>query len=174
MQLDEFVDFVRDCVEPRKRPELAIKKWHKTVLVGSKKCGKKQKEKQPLKKKSESLSRKQFSDLGLYTVPTRAIKYQDMLPLHELWLQYIFNHLKVFITQHNGHNRIPDVYDSNYDAFSKALVKSDFHGAMITVIGSNNPTMVNKMGIIIMDTKNTLKIVSKDDRVRSKLFKLSC
>lgn len=166
-QLDQFVDYVTDLVEPQKRADLHLKRWHKTALLGTKVRTQDQKKKHKTKAKSKQLSRSQLSALGLYTLPTKALKYADMLPLHDLWLEYIFNHLRMYLTTVNDQNVVPNVYDSNYDAFSKALVKSEFHGAKITVIASCNASVVGQTGIVAMETKNTFKIVGQDNRIRS-------
>lgn len=168
-QLDEFVDYVTDLVDPPKRPDLNLKRWHKTSLVGTKVKTQRQTKKKRSKTKSKQLSRSELNKIGLYTLPTRGIKYADLVPLHELWLEYIFSHLRMYLTtMPDGRYVVPGVSDSNYDAFSKALVKSDFHGARITVIASCNATMVGQTGIVAMETKNTFKIVGQDNRVRSK------
>lgn len=157
-----------DLVEPQKRTDLQLKRWHKTALLGTKVKTQAQKKKKKAKAKSKQLSRSQLNELGLYTLPTKGLKYVDVVPLHDLWLEYIFNHLRMFLTTVNDQHVVPNVYDSNYDAFSKALVKSDFHGAKITVIASCNASVVGQTGIVAMETKNTFKIVGQDNRVRSK------
>lgn len=167
-KLDEFVDFVKDLVEPKKRADLSLKKWHKTVLTGTKIKPLKKKTKHKTKKRSKTLTRKQFNELGMYHLATKTINYADLVPLHELWSEYFQKQLEPHITKHgNGRLTVPEVYDNKYDAFSKTLVKSDFHGAKVTVIASCNPSLVGQMGIVAMETKNTFKIVSEDNRVRS-------
>lgn len=73
----------------------------------------------------------------------------------------------MYLTTVNEQHVVPNVYDSNYDAFSKALVKSEFHGAKMTVIASCNASVVGQTGIVAMETKNTFKIVGQDNRIRS-------
>lgn len=62
----------------------------------------------------------------------------------------------------------PSVEESSYDNFSKTLVKSDFHGAIVTVTRSRCPSLVGVNGIVAMDTKNTFKVLGKDNKLRSK------
>lgn len=167
-KLDEFVDFVTGLVEPKKRADLSLKRWHKTVLTGTKIQPPGKKIRQKTKKKSKTLTRSQFAELGMYNLATKSIKYADLLPLHDLWSQYFEKQLQPFIIKHeNGRLSVPEVYNNKYDAFSKTLVKSDFHGAKVTVIASCNPSLVGQTGIVAMETKNTFKIVSEDNRVRS-------
>lgn len=169
-KLDECVDFVKGLVEPKKRADLSLKKWHKTVLTGTKIKPLKKRTKHKTKKKSKTLTRKQFDELGMYHLATKSINYAELVPLHELWSGYFEKQLEPhIIKQANGRLTVPEVYDNKYDAFSKTLVKSDFHGAKVMVIASCNPSLVGQTGIVAMETKNTFKIVSEDNRVRSKL-----
>lgn len=170
-KLDEFVDFVTGLVEPKKRPDVSIKKWHKTMLTGSKIQPQNKKVKQKTKKKPKRLTRKEFSDLGLYTLPTKSMKYSDLLPLHDLWTQYIAKQLQPHIKKRDdGKLGVPEVYESGYDAFSKTLIKSDLNGAKVSVVASCNPSLVGKTGIVAMETRNTFKIISEDNRLRSMCF----
>lgn len=155
-------------MEPKKRADLNLKKWHKTQLTGTKIKTQSQRKKKATKKKSKNLSRAEYTELGLYTLPTKVLKYSDAVPLNELWLQYIYSHLRQYLIERDGKHIIPELHDSNYDSFSKSIAKSDFHGAMISVVASCNPTLVGQTGIVVMETRNTFKIVSKDDRTRSK------
>lgn len=85
------------------------------------------------------------------------------MPLHELWKGYMSKHLPL-----KSGGIPPTVEDSSYDAFSKILVKSDFHGAIVTVTRSRCPSLVGVNGIVAMDTKNTFKVLGKDNKLRSK------
>lgn len=166
--MDEFVDFVTGLVEPKKRPNVSIKRWHKTVLTGTKIQPQNKKTRQKTKKKSKRLTRTEFSDMGLFNLPTKSMKYSDLVPLHELWTQYIEKQLEPHLKKReDGKLSVPEVHESTYDNFSKTLMKSDFHGAKITVESSCNPSLVGQTGIVAMETRNTFKIISQDNRIRS-------
>lgn len=177
-KLDEVVDFVTSLVEPKKRSNVSLKPWHKTVLTGTKiqphnkrfkHKTKQQQQKPKAKKKSKRLNRTEFANLGLYNLPTKSLKYADFEPLHELWKQYIERQLEPHIKKRDdGKLCVPEVYESNYDAFSKTLIKSDLHGAKVTVDASRNPSLVGQTGIVAMETRNTFKIISVDNRIRCK------
>lgn len=123
---------------------------------------KKQVSKKKPKIKSSTLTRKERKKLGLYNIPTKSLKYDDLLDLHKLWKGYIKEQLNL-----NENSKIPDISDIKYDNFSKLLVKTDLHGAKINVIKSHCPSYIGLNGIIILDTKNTFKIVSKDNKTRT-------
>lgn len=174
-QLDEFVDFVTGFVEPKKRPDVSVKRWHKTVLTGTKNKPLNKKVKHKPKKKSKHLTRSEFADLGLYNLPTKSLKYVDLLPLHDLWTQYIEKQLAPHIKKReDGRLSVPEVDDKHYDNFSKTLIKSDFNGAKLTVVASCNPSLVGQTGIVAMETRNTFKILSEDNRIRSMFGMTMC
>lgn len=158
--VQELVDIITNIVDPVKRDGLKFNLKHEIVLNGTKR--KKELSRKQKKIKCKTLSRKQNAEIGLYTLPTKSLKYDDLMPLHRLWSGYITQHLSLS----------PDTvaianYDPGYDNFSKLLIKSDFHGAIVTVIRSKCPGHVGASGIVAMDTKNTFKIVSADNRLRS-------
>lgn len=113
------------------------------------------------------MTRTESTNSGLYNLPTKSLQYADLMPLHELWTQYIEKQLQPHIKKREGRLSVPEVHDNGYDAFSKTLIKSDLHGAKITVIASCNPSLVGQSGIVAMETRNTFKIVSHDNRTRS-------
>lgn len=168
-KLDEFVDFVTGLVDPKKRTDVNLKRWHKTLLTGEKIQPLSKKTRKTTRKKSKQLTRMQYADLGLYNLPTKSIKYADMVPLHELWLQYIRKQLQPGLKRcADGTFAAPEVHEKSYDAFTKLLVKCDLHGAKIGVIASCNPSLVGQIGIVVMETRNTFKIVGTDNKTRSK------
>lgn len=157
----KLVGVINGIVHPDDRSDLNINLHHQTNLYGSKSIKKGHNKRAKIKKKT--LNRKQSAELGLFTLPTKSIKYSDMLPMHDLWLGYMRQHLSL-----TEGMKAPEPHEPTYDAFSKQLVKSDFHGAIIRVCRSKCPGHVGTEGIVAMDTKNTFKIVSKDNRLRSK------
>lgn len=160
-KVQELVGVLTNIVQPSKRDDLNLNLHHQTQLIGSK--SKKQLSRKRKTTKCKTLSRRQNAELGLYTLPTKSLKYTDMLPLHQLWTGYMRQHLSV-----NEETIAPLVDEPGYENFSKLLVKSDLHGAIVTVTRSRCPGHVGVSGIVTMDTKNTFKIVSQDNRLRSK------
>lgn len=110
------------------------------------------------KKKTRSLTRKEKKSLGFYVLPRNSVKYNDVLPMHEIWTDYISQMLEL-------DKPIPDCTSKSWENFAQTLYKADFHGSMLNVIRSKCPSYISKRGICIMDTRNTFKIVSKDNVV---------
>lgn len=155
-------------VEPRGRPQLHINLHHQTQLHGFR--SEKKLSRRIQSNKCKRLTRRQATELGMFTLPTAAVRYADMLPLHRLWLDYMRQHLGL----RSAGARVPEPHEPGYDAFAKLLVKADFHGAVVRVVRSKCAGHVGTEGIVAMDTKNTFKVVGKDDRMRSECTFCSC
>lgn len=153
-------DYLTNMVVPSNREKVNINSEHITMLHGTK--SKKQLSRKKKLSKCSTLNRRQYAKLGLHTLPTRQIKYEEALPLHSLWKGYMKEHLGL-----SAGDQVPEVYDTGYDAFSKLLVKTDLHGAKMYVTQSKCPTLVGLSGIVVLDTKNVLKLLGKDDRLRT-------
>ncbi|XP_055903728.1 ribonuclease P protein subunit p29 [Eupeodes corollae] len=160
IQITNIKELLTEMVVPAHRPNVNIIPDHITMLHGTK--SKKQLNRKRKTNKSTTLNRREFQQLGLHTLPTKLLKYKDVLPLNKLWKGYIKEHLNL----KNG-DTIPEVYEPNYDAFSKLLVKSDLHGAKISVTQSKCPSLIGLEGIVVLDTKNVLKIVGEDNKLRT-------
>lgn len=159
-QMQNLQEYLTDMVTPAQRPNMDIKTEHVTLLHGTK--IKKQLSRKRKMHKSTTLTRKEYAELGLHTLPTRQMKYAEALPLHRLWKGYMKEHLGL-----KEGDTVPEVYESAYDAFSKLLVKTDLHGAKMEVLQSKCPTLIGLNGIVVLDTKNVLKLLGKDDRLRT-------
>ncbi|CAK9832840.1 Ribonuclease P protein subunit p29 [Anthophora retusa] len=114
--------------------------------------------------KGKLLTSRKRMQLGLRKITSKGdLKYTDLLPLHQLWLNYMQQVLGTkFFT-----NIPKDPTDPNWENVNQQLVKADFHGAKISVVGSKCPTLVGLRGIVIQDTKNTFRICGKDNIVRT-------
>lgn len=95
-------------------------------------------------------------------LPRLGLAYADMLPIHNLWLQYMENILSDYLGK-----EIPAVYDPGHDNFSLLLMKADYNGAKVKVVRSKCSSLIGKTGIIAMETKETLKIVQENNHLIS-------
>nr|XP_050868312.1 ribonuclease P protein subunit p29 [Vespula vulgaris] len=117
-----------------------------------------------IKIKKKFLTTRKRILLGLGKISNRnGLKYTDLLPLHELWLKYIQNILGDKFSSNATHNPI----DSNWENINQQLIKADFHGAKISVVKSKCPSLVGINGIVVQDTKNTFKVCSTDNVIRT-------
>lgn len=85
----------------------------------------------------------------LFQLKSKKIDYSSLLPLYELWKEYI---CKVISSMKNASDLMK-------------LVKCDYHGACVTVTSAKNPSLVGVTGIIIQETKMTIRLVSEKSNV---------
>lgn len=149
-------------VDPREKKNARIQDL--TVFNEIKNEHKKVKKPQKLKKQKKLLSRKEFKDLSLYALPRKTLKYDDYIPLNELWNSYMEQqfgtgdlktlHLKF------------DPTHPQFDQTTAVLHKSDFHGAKVKVTHSKCASLIGHKGIILMDTKGTFSLICRDNVLR--------
>jgi len=80
----ELREFISDLVIPHQRCNVNINPDHITMLEGTK--IKKQHSRKRRAHKSSTLSRREYAALGLNTLPTKQMKYEEALPLHHVQL----------------------------------------------------------------------------------------
>ncbi|KAK5578864.1 hypothetical protein RB653_008539 [Dictyostelium firmibasis] len=142
-------------VEPSVREDIVKGNIDKPfVLISfsetSKELKRERKEKQRLNKlKTKKLGSKKKREISFYSIPSENCIYDQYLPLHQLWTQYIQD----VIQQQKG------------PALINKLLKADLHGAIIIVTKSKCPTFVGQKGIIIQETENTFKIITKENKL---------
>jgi len=90
-ETDAVKEYLTDLVVPHKRCNVNIIPDHITMLHGTK--SKKQLSRKRRAHKSTTLTRKQYAELGLNTLPRKQLRYEQMLPMHNLWRGYIREHL---------------------------------------------------------------------------------
>ncbi|KPI93165.1 PREDICTED: ribonuclease P protein subunit p29 [Papilio xuthus] len=124
----------------------------KKDFLFAKKKSKDTKKKQS-KKKSQTLTRKEKKAMGFYNIPRNGVRYNDVLPMNDIWEGYISELLEL-------DKPVPECNSKCWEHFAQTLYRADFHGSLLEVIRSKCPSYVGKKGICIMDTRNTFKIVS--------------
>ncbi|KAI8370730.1 Rof/RNase P-like protein [Radiomyces spectabilis] len=110
----------------------------------------KQKKEKKKKKKVVRLTARERRNLGVYDIPSEVRSYTLFEPLHRLWQGYM-----------------KEVYDHGSAQFPQKLVKADFHGAIFTVIKSNNPSLVGTRGIVLQETLHLFRLITKENRLKN-------
>lgn len=116
-----------------------------------------------LKQDKKRMSRKEFKELGLYSLPRKTLKYTDYVKLNNLWNGYMEQQFD------NDLEALKLKFDPShplYEQTSSIIHKSDFHGAKVKVTQSKCVSLVGHKGIILIDSKGTFSIISKDNVVR--------
>lgn len=108
----------------------------------------------PIRKpKRKEMSAREKRRRGIYKISPKNQRYDMYLPLHELWKGYMQDLL----------NLTPN---SNLKVVSPKLLRADYHGCVLTVSRSKCPSYVGTCGILLQETKNAFKIITKDDKLK--------
>ncbi|XP_063988885.1 ribonuclease P protein subunit p29 isoform X1 [Diachasmimorpha longicaudata] len=120
--------------------------------------------KKVLPKKGKYLSSRKRKLLGLKNISSETdLKYEDLVPLNHLWLGYIQQALAI-----RSFRELPSsTIDSRWEITNQKLMKADLHGARVTVVRSKCPSLVGINGIVLQDTKNTFRIMGKDNKIKT-------
>ncbi len=116
------------------------------------------KEKTRRRQRPKPLSANEKRTTGIYDVPDNSRKYEIYVPLHMMWLGYMWEIL--------GMKEGEKSYVTAQSAGSK-LGSADYHGADIRVMRSRCVGMVGLAGIVVRDTKFTFQVITKRDEVKS-------
>lgn len=104
------------------------------------------------RKKDKYLSARERRQVGLDKLPKVGLQYSSFLALHNLWLGYIKEVLKL------NHNNKPLILD---DQVQLRACRADLHGALVKVTKAKTKSLVGLQGIVVMETRNTLQIITK-------------
>ena len=104
------------------------------------------------------LSAKEKRDSGIYEIPDAAKKYEIYVPLHRMWVGYMWEILGMKMDER--------AFVTGNGAGAK-LASADYHGAEITVVRSRCMGMVGLAGIVVRDTKFTFQIMTKKNELKS-------
>jgi len=132
------------------------------VLAAQKNKNKKSK---PSRRSRQYLTAKERRSLGLYRLPKKGLKYSSFLPLHSLWTGYMEELLDLDNLEKGGWT--PNLSEETRQLqLQMRICRADFHGAVIKVVGATCSTHMGLEGIVVMETKNTIQIISKDNVLR--------
>lgn len=156
---------IESLVDSREKKNAKIQDL--TIFSEIKNEHQKVKKPQRLKKQKKRLSRKEFKDLGLYSLPRKTLKYEDYKQLNELWNSYMDQQFQQFSSGDLKALQLKfDPSHPQYEMSSAVIHKSDFHGAKLKVSSSKCSSLVGHKGIVLMDSKGTFSIISKDNVLR--------
>lgn len=116
-------------------------------------------EKSQRRRKVKPLSAKEKRDSGIYEIPEAAKKYEIYVPLHRMWVGYMWGILGMRVGE--------EACVTGKSAGSK-LASAEYHGAEVTVVRSKCVGMVGLAGIVLRDTMFTFQIVTKKNELKSK------
>ncbi|KAH8829671.1 RNase P/MRP, p29 subunit [Flagelloscypha sp. PMI_526] len=109
------------------------------------------------------VGRRDAQSKGLWTLEPEQRRFELFVPLHFMWMGYMSELLSL--------PPAPPVLPMNPSPPSSAamhakLVKADFHGSILTVTQAKNPCLQDIRGIVIHETENAFKIITKDNKLK--------
>ncbi|KAF8368586.1 hypothetical protein PRIPAC_86415 [Pristionchus pacificus] len=84
------------------------------------------------------------------------LKYAQFEPMYQLWLQYALQ-------------MMPEVSTKGKPEGDR-LLRMEWLGAMLMVTEADNPSMVGLVGIVVLETKLTMQLITKKDKYLSKVY----
>ncbi|KAA1082568.1 hypothetical protein PGT21_007123 [Puccinia graminis f. sp. tritici] len=132
------------------------------------------------KRKSATNRQVQFLELEkLIEAEQKRYRYQDFVPLHQLWLGYMAELLELRLKSLDAQNNIPTLPTEGplsrsekfagmpaISAIQSKLLKADYHGAHLSVHKAKNPSLVDLQGIVIQESEQTFKLIQADNRIK--------
>ena len=104
------------------------------------------------RKNKKRISKSNYTKNLISKIKKDKISYETLLPMNKIWNEYINNLL-------NG--------TLNEEIIASKLLKADLHGSIIEVINSNNKNNIGIKGILIYESKRTLNILTKENKVKT-------
>ncbi|KAI1795965.1 RNase P/MRP, p29 subunit [Ganoderma leucocontextum] len=92
--------------------------------------------------------------------------FELFVPLHLLWLGYMSELLSLSPHPVTRSADPASAMPSTAGMHAK-LIKADFHGAIVTVRQSKNPCLVGLSGIVVHETENSFKVITRKDEQKS-------
>jgi ribonuclease P protein subunit POP4 len=102
------------------------------------------------KRSTTHMSMKQLKKSDLFNVSQDLHSYEKFKPMHEIWKDYILQHLK----------------NVGKLQLARSLLSADLHGAIILVAECKRATYTGVCGIMIRETAETFGLIAQDNKFR--------
>jgi len=112
------------------------------------------------------MGRREAAEKGLWRLRDDEARWELFVPLHRLWLGYMSELLGLAPMDLSNSNASPSAMPQAAAGMHAKLVKADFHGSIVTVRRSKNAALVGLEGIVVQETENTFKIVTRKDELK--------
>ncbi|EPB76423.1 hypothetical protein ANCCEY_04481 [Ancylostoma ceylanicum] len=99
------------------------------------------------KRNPKKFRKTNFTRSALTEEDKRALKYEQVEPLYQMWCEYYRSLL-------GDQQKTPD----------ERMLKADYHGALVLVAEAHNTTMIGKVGIIVLETRQTFQLITKENK----------
>lgn len=136
------------------KPEIFSKKLEEGTFL-LEKFVKKREEKPNSLRSSRFFAKKLEKQLKFFKIPASYSKFSAYEPMNRLWKQYISQETGVLTKK----------TQENEAQILQKILKADLHGAIISVVSAKCENYEGISGIILRETKNCLRLVTKNDRI---------
>ena len=159
---DNLKDLLRTRLPPGDRKEIDGEFKKTLVLEYQKPKGAKTK---PRRKSKKPLTAREKRALGLYRLPKKGLQYSSFLGLHSLWTGYMTELLDIEALEKGGWS--PNLSEETRQLqLQMRVCRADVTGALLTVATASCSSHLGLEGIVLMETKNTLQMISRDNKLR--------
>jgi len=139
--------------------------FKKTLVLAAQKSKNKSLAKGTPRLSKKYLSSRERRELCLYRLPKTGLRYEQLKPLNKLWVGYMEELLDLGGMEEAGWT--PAVgEDVRQENLQSKLCRADLHGALVKVTKASCPSHVGVTGLIALETRNTVQIISKDNKLR--------
>ncbi|KAF9499011.1 RNase P/MRP, p29 subunit [Pleurotus eryngii] len=110
------------------------------------------------------LCKKGAQSKGVWRLNESQAKWNLFLPLHHLWQGYMSELLGLASPSTPSANAAPSAASMH-----PKLLKADFHSSIMTgwqTSSSKNPCLIGVSGIVILESENMFKVITKDNHVK--------
>ncbi|KAI0031124.1 Rof/RNase P-like protein, partial [Vararia minispora EC-137] len=104
------------------------------------------------------------TERGMWKLKKEERRFDVFVRLHNMWMDYM-SELLALKPALSSAVVDPNVMPSAAGMHAK-LVKADFHGAYLTVRQSKNYALVGLAGIVIHETENTFRVITRKNQVK--------
>jgi len=121
-------------------------------------------------KKGKYLTSRERRVLGLHHLTNRGFKFEDCTQMHRLWLDYMRK-----VVGSAGERPRPQAVTScaatasihtlGDEQLQMRVSRADFHGALVKLIKVASHQRLGLEGYVVMETRNTLKILTKQSNL---------
>ncbi|PPR00119.1 hypothetical protein CVT26_008899 [Gymnopilus dilepis] len=125
------------------------------------------KKKEKERKKLGIIGKREAKEKGVWKFDASQAKFDLFLPLHHLWMGYMSELL--VLPQKAPRTPAPDAASKAMPSSSgmhPKLLKADYHGSIMTVSQAKNPCLVGVSGIVIHETENAFKVVTRQNKLK--------
>ncbi|KAF9477710.1 hypothetical protein BDN70DRAFT_907112 [Pholiota conissans] len=125
------------------------------------------KKKERERKKLGIIGKKEAREKEIWKFDKAQAKFDLFLPLHGLWMGY----MSELLCLPPRPSQTPSMEAAtksmpNSSGMHPKLLKADFHGSIMTVSKNKNPCIVGLSGIVIHETENAFKVVTRDNKLK--------